>query len=44
MLRGRHAADRWDQAGLDEAVTLFQQALVRDPVSADAVAELAFAY
>jgi adenylate cyclase len=44
MLRGRHAADRWDQEGFDEAVTLFQQALDRDPTSADAAAELAFAY
>ena len=31
ILRGRHAADRWDKEGLDEAVTLFQQALDRDP-------------
>jgi TolB-like protein/Flp pilus assembly protein TadD len=44
MLRGRHAADRWDEEGLDEAVTLFKQALDRDPTSADAAAELAFAY
>jgi TolB-like protein len=44
MLRGRHAADRWDQEGLDEAVTLFQQALDRDPTSAEAAAELAFTY
>ncbi|MGC2032572.1 MAG: TIR domain-containing protein [Steroidobacteraceae bacterium] len=44
ILRGRHAADRWDKEGLDEAVTLFQQALDRDPSSADAAAELAFAY
>jgi tetratricopeptide (TPR) repeat protein len=44
MLRGRHAADRWDKEGLDEAVTLFQQALDRDPSSADAAAELAFAH
>jgi TolB-like protein/Flp pilus assembly protein TadD len=43
-LRGRHAADRWDQEGLEEAVTLFQQALDRDPTSADAAAELAAAY
>ena len=26
MLRGRHAGDRWDKEGLDEAVALFQQA------------------
>ncbi len=44
MLRGRHAADRWDQEGLDEAVTLFQQALNRDPTSTEAAAELAFTY
>jgi TolB-like protein/Flp pilus assembly protein TadD len=44
ILRGRHAADRWDQAGFDEALTLFQQALERDPASADAFAELASDY
>ncbi|MGC2030100.1 MAG: TIR domain-containing protein [Steroidobacteraceae bacterium] len=44
ILRGRHAADRWDKAGLDEAVALFRQALDRDPSSADASAELAFAH
>src|SRR3984893_16497933 len=44
ILRGRHAADRWDKEGLDEAVRLFQQALDRDPSSADAAAELAFAH
>ena len=44
ILRGRHAADRWDKEGLDEAVALFRQALDRDPSSADASAELAFAY
>ncbi len=44
MLRGRHAADRWDKEGLDEAVTLFKQALDRDPTSADAAAELAWSY
>jgi TolB-like protein/Flp pilus assembly protein TadD len=43
-LRGRHASDRGDKEGLDEAVTLFQQALDRDPTSADAAAGLAFAY
>jgi TolB-like protein len=43
-LRGRHAADRWDKEGLDEAVTLFQRALDRDATSADAAAELAFTY
>ena len=44
MLRGRHAADRWDKEGLDEAVSLFQQALNRDPNFADAAAALALAY
>jgi len=44
ILRGRHAADRWDREGLDEAVTLFGQALDRDPTSADATADLAFTY
>jgi adenylate cyclase len=44
MLRGRHAADRYDKEGLDEAVTLFQQALDRDPTSADAAVGLAWAY
>jgi adenylate cyclase len=44
ILRGRHAADRFDKEGLDEAVTLFKQALDRDATSADAAAELAFAY
>ena len=44
MLRGRHAVDRVDQEGLDEAVMLFQQAVDRDATSADAAANLAFAY
>jgi TolB-like protein len=44
MLRGRHASDRWDKEGLDEAVALFKQALSRDPTYAQASAELAFAY
>jgi TolB-like protein/Flp pilus assembly protein TadD len=44
MLRGRHSADRFDRRGLDEAITLFKQVLDRDPTSADAAAELAFAY
>jgi TolB-like protein/Flp pilus assembly protein TadD len=44
MLRGRHAADRWDKEGFDEAVTLFQQALVRDATFAEAAAELAHTY
>ena len=44
VLRGRHAADRFDKKGLDEAVALFQQALDRDPTSVDAAAGLAYAY
>jgi adenylate cyclase len=44
ILRGRRAADRWDRKGLDQAVTLLKQALERDGTSADAAAELAFAY
>src|SRR5882757_3336717 len=44
LLRGRHAGDRLDGEGLDEAVALFQQALNRDPTSVDAAAGLAWAY
>jgi TolB-like protein/Flp pilus assembly protein TadD len=44
ILRGRHAADRWDREGLDDAVTLFKQALDGDPTSPDATADLAFTY
>ena len=44
ILRGRHAADRGDKEGYDEAVMLFQQALDRDPTSADAAANLALTY
>jgi TolB-like protein/Tfp pilus assembly protein PilF len=44
ILRGRHAADRWDKEGFDEAATLFQQALDRDATSADAAAALALTY
>src|SRR5450631_1015759 len=43
-LRGRHAADRWDQDGLDESATLFQQALDRDPTYAHAAVGLAWSY
>jgi len=42
VLRGRHAADRFDKEGYDAAAALFQQALDQDPTSADAAAELAF--
>jgi TolB-like protein/Flp pilus assembly protein TadD/predicted Ser/Thr protein kinase len=44
MLRGRHASDRLDKDGLDEAVTLFRRVLELDPTSADATAALAWAY
>jgi TolB-like protein/tetratricopeptide (TPR) repeat protein len=44
VLRGRHAFDRSDPEGDEEAVSLFQQALVRDSTSADAEAWLAMAY
>jgi TolB-like protein/Flp pilus assembly protein TadD len=44
MLRGRHAFDRLDKEGLDEAVSLFQQALDRDPALADAASWLGRAY
>ena len=44
VLRGRHAADRWDEEGVQESVTLLRQALDRDPTSADTAAELARAY
>ncbi|MHB8476775.1 MAG: TIR domain-containing protein [Steroidobacteraceae bacterium] len=44
LLRGRHSADRFDKEGLEEAAVLFQQALDRDPTSADAAAGLAYAY
>lgn len=43
-LRARHSADRWDKDGLDEAISLLNQALVLDPTFADAAAELAFTY
>jgi len=43
-LRGRHAADRFDKEGLEEAERLFQQALDRDPTFVDAAAALAYNY
>jgi TolB-like protein/Flp pilus assembly protein TadD len=43
-LRGRHAADRWDQDGFEESVMLFQQALDRDPTFVEAAAALAWTY
>ena len=42
-LRGRHALERRDQAGLDEAVTDFQHALELDPAFSAAAAGLAVA-
>jgi TolB-like protein/Tfp pilus assembly protein PilF len=44
LLRGRRAEDRYNREGFDEAITLFKQALDRDPASADAAAELAHVY
>jgi TolB-like protein/Tfp pilus assembly protein PilF len=44
VLRGRHAVDRWNMEGYEEATTLFQQALERDPTFAAAAAELAWTY
>jgi TolB-like protein/Flp pilus assembly protein TadD len=43
-LRGRHAADRWDQEGFAEAVSLYHQALDRDPTFVEAATWLAWAY
>ncbi len=43
-LRGRHAFDRIDKEGLDEALMLFQRALDRDPTFADAAAGLSATY
>ena len=44
LLRGRHAGDRLDKEGLDEAANLFLQALDRDPTFVDAAASLAWTY
>jgi TolB-like protein len=44
LLRARHSADRWDKDGLDEAISLLNQALDLDPTFADAAAELAYTY
>ncbi len=44
LLRGRHAGDRLDREGLDEAASLFLQALDRDPTFVDAAASLAWTY
>jgi TolB-like protein/Flp pilus assembly protein TadD len=41
-LRGRHAFDRHEKESLDEAASLFQQALGRDPTFADAAVWLAW--
>jgi len=44
MLRGRHAADRWDREGLDVALTLFKQALDLDATCVATTAQLAHVY
>jgi TolB-like protein len=44
LLRARHSADRWDKDGLDEAISLLNQALDLDSTLADAAAELAYTY
>ncbi len=44
LLRGRHAGDRLDREGLDEAATLFQRALDLDPTFVDAAASLAWTF
>ena len=41
-LKGLHAFDRYDQQGLDQAVSYFQQALALDPSFAAAAGELAY--
>ena len=43
-LRGRHAFDRTDRPGADDAITLFQQTIDHDPTFADAFASLGYAY
>jgi TolB-like protein/predicted Zn-dependent protease len=44
MLRGRHAVDRLNREGYDEAASLFQQALDRDPTLASAASWLGRVY
>jgi TolB-like protein/Flp pilus assembly protein TadD len=41
-LRGRHSFDRHEKEALDEAATLFQESLKRDPTFADAAVWLAW--
>ena len=43
-LQGRYAKDRFDQPGLEQAISHFQRALELDPAFADAPAGLANAY
>lgn len=43
-LRGRHASDRFDQQGFEQAADFYQRALVLDPSFAAAAAALAGAY
>jgi adenylate cyclase len=44
MLRGRHAIDRLNKEGYDEAASLFQQALDRDPTLGSAASWLGRVY
>jgi TolB-like protein/Flp pilus assembly protein TadD len=44
MLRGRHAVDRLNKEGYDEAASLFQQALDRDPTLGSAASWLGRVY
>ena len=44
ILRGRHASDRANREGQDDALTLYRQALDRDPTSAEVEAELGQVY
>ena len=43
-LRGRHAVDRTDRPGAEDAITLFQRAIDHDHTFADAFASLGYAY
>jgi tetratricopeptide (TPR) repeat protein len=43
-LRARHAVDRTDRPGAEDAITLLQQTIDHDPTFADAFASLGYAY
>ncbi len=43
-LQGKHALDRYNKEGFDEAISYFQQALDLDPTFADAAMALSLAY